>query len=144
MEGIRLLNKSTRGILVLSGAGWEGRATQDKVGELMKETALDLGVQEKRILLEISSRDTREQAHILQTLLDKKPFVLVTSAFHMSRAVLLFRQKGLEPIPAPCDFRSLRKKPYSAFDFVPTPGRFLESFLAVKEYYGLVYYRLFK
>ena len=61
----------------------------------MKALALELGVEETDIILEGESRDTRSQAVQLTPLLKEKPFLLVSSANHLQRAVARFEAQGL-------------------------------------------------
>jgi uncharacterized SAM-binding protein YcdF (DUF218 family) len=45
--------------------------------------------------------DTAAEARAVAKLLGGEGFVLVTSAYHMPRAMLLMRRAGLDPSPAP-------------------------------------------
>src|SRR5690606_29949930 len=63
-------------------------------GPFMRQLLLELGVEPKRILLEPDSRNTAENAVFARLLADPGPdqrWLLVTSAFHMPRAVGCFR-----------------------------------------------------
>lgn len=73
-------------------------------GRDMAETARRLGVPARNILLESESRDTAEQAALLQPFLEGQPFVLCTWALHTPRAALAFKLRGLNPIPIPSGF----------------------------------------
>lgn len=61
-------------------------------------------------LIEGKSRNTLENARFSAALLQKKglkpPYVLVTSAFHMRRAVMIFKKVGVDVVPYPGDFRT--------------------------------------
>ena len=63
--------------------------------------AEELGVDKADMVLEVESRDTKDHPLYVQHLVKKDPFILVTSAFHMPRAMKLFAKQGLAPIPAP-------------------------------------------
>jgi uncharacterized SAM-binding protein YcdF (DUF218 family) len=66
-----------------------------------------LGVPETAIWMEGKSQNTYENARYSKEILEEKEItqiVLVTSAWHMPRAVPLFENQGLEVIPAPTDF----------------------------------------
>ena len=144
LEGIRLFNQQEDSILVLSGGGWPSRKPEATSAGLMKEQALLLGINRDRIILEANSRDTYEQAKALMLLLKDKPFLLVTSAFHMPRSMYIFRKVGMRPVAAPADFRAQQRRGYGFFDFLPHPGNLDSSVFASKEYMGLLYYRIFR
>ena len=66
-----------------------------------------LEVPTEKILLETKSVNTTQNAIFSAEILREKNFhkpILVTSAFHMRRAVLNFQQQGFEVIPCPSDF----------------------------------------
>ena len=48
-------------------------------------------------------RDTEEEAAQVAKLVGEQPFILVTSANHLPRAMRFFEAKGLHPIPAPAN-----------------------------------------
>lgn len=69
------------------------------------------GVPRERVLLESRSRNTAENAAFTKELLKPKPgerWLLVTSAFHMPRAVGTFRRAGFPVEAYPVDWRTLR------------------------------------
>lgn len=66
-----------------------------------------LGVPEDKILLETKSVNTTQNAIFSAEILREKNFqrpIIVTSAFHMNRAVLNFSRQDFEVIPFPTDF----------------------------------------
>lgn len=66
-----------------------------------------LGVPEDKILLETKSVNTTQNANFSAEILRERNFrrpIVVTSAFHMNRAVLNFSRQGFEVIPFPTDF----------------------------------------
>jgi uncharacterized SAM-binding protein YcdF (DUF218 family) len=96
-----------------------------------------------RIYMEPRPRTTSEDAFYAAALLKPKPgesWLLVTSAFHMPRAVGCFRVAGFQVEPYPVEFGTNRSHPFTGFD----PGTVALSFLdaAAKEWIGLIAYRL--
>lgn len=75
--------------------------------EISARVLKSLGVAEDKILTETKSVNTTQNARYSAEILREKNFsrpLLVTSAFHMRRAMLNFRQQQLEPIAYPTDF----------------------------------------
>ena len=73
----------------------------------------DMGVAPDRLILECGARDTYENAVYLKAELGKlgllgpgKRWVLITSAYHMPRAMASFRQAGFDVEPWPVDYRT--------------------------------------
>ncbi len=105
---------------------------------------IDLGVDPARIVLERSSRNTEENARFTRDLLGPaagRRWILVTSAFHMPRAVGLFRAAGLDVVPDPVDYRSTG----TWRDLLPTAevsSGLKRLDMATREWIGLVAYRL--
>ena len=109
--------------------------------DVAADVLVELGVPRERIEIERASRNTYENAIYGAALAKPKPgevWVLVTSAFHMPRAVGCFREAGFSVIADPVDYRWLGE---SELGFDPVAG--LEALdLAVHEYVGLAAYRL--
>ena len=106
---------------------------------------LDFGLPEARMTFEDKSRDTWENAVFTRDLIKPAPgsrWLLVTSAFHMPRAVGIFRKVGWPGlVPYPVDYRS---RGFARIRPIPdSPVQNLLIFdTAVREYLGLVAYRL--
>ena len=144
LEGIRLYNQINDGYLMLSGGGSSLFLHKESPCLLLKDMAILLGVEEQRIILECQSRDTYEEAKELKKILGGKPFLLVTSAFHMPRSMYIFKKLGLKAVAAPSDFKAQGKKRYVFFDFLPKISCLMNSSQAINEYFGLVFYRFYK
>ncbi|WP_245396599.1 YdcF family protein [Jiella sonneratiae] len=109
-----------------------------------KEFFTGAGLDPSRLVLDGKARDTFENALYAKRLADPKPgetWLLVTSAFHMPRAVGCFRKAGFPVLPYPVDYRT----PGGGEVFRPSNAtvRNLEKVhFAVREYLGLLAYRL--
>ena len=94
-------------------------------------------------MFEDRSRNTHENAVFSHALAQPKPgetWVLITSAFHMPRAVGAFRRAGWTVVPYPVDYALEPDPPMSwQMDFLGAMGT-LRS--AVHEWTGLAAYRL--
>lgn len=105
---------------------------------------IGLGVAPERITVEDRSRNTDENARFTAALVRPAPgarWLLVTSAFHMPRAVGLFRAAGFPVIPYPVDYRTT-----GTWDDTWPPRNVtagLSRFeVAAREWVGLLAYRL--
>jgi uncharacterized SAM-binding protein YcdF (DUF218 family) len=117
-------------------------------------TLLDrLDVPPSAIIEEPRSLNTYQNALYTKTILDEKGLnriLLVTSAFHMPRSVAIFEKLGFEVIPAPTDFYitdgsvtgTQRTLVGNLLDLVPETGRLASTTEAIKEYIGILVYRL--
>jgi uncharacterized SAM-binding protein YcdF (DUF218 family) len=140
LEGARLYKAIPQAKLWLAGGGF---AQQKGESAAMLDFALALGVPGHDIILEKDSWDTRSQAISLTRMLAGRPFALVTSAWHMPRSMLLFNQLGVNPLPAPTDFRS-RDLAFGYDVLLPRAGGLRLSELAFKEYLGYIHTSIFK
>ena len=103
-----------------------------------------IGIPDARITTESESRDTAENARLTKALVEPKPgetWLLVTSAWHMPRAVGCFRAAGWDIVPYPVDYRTYGWSRLGFFSPRPSLG-LTQVDLAVKEWIGLVAYRL--
>jgi uncharacterized SAM-binding protein YcdF (DUF218 family) len=126
-------------LLVSGGAPFSDEPEAEAAAAFLRE----LGVPAGKIFTETRSRDTLENAAYSAAICREKGFrkpLLLTSAYHMPRAVLLFSKAGTGEIaPFPVARRS--DGPHYFTDYLPGGG--LEARLAANEYLGLAYYRLY-
>ncbi len=107
-----------------------------------------MGVQEQRIVLEKASRNTYEHTKKLAAMISREGvWILVTSAYHMPRALGCFRKAGFNVLPYPVDYQNKLDQHYSytwpCLDaFSPSPDNVQKITLALHEWTGLVAYRL--
>ncbi len=144
LEAARVYRMLGDPIVVLSGGTvMAGQRRSEAV--IMRDLLVSLGLPESRIVLEESSRNTHDQARQIRTLLDRlgaRRFVLVTSPFHMPRAVGAFRAQHLAPLPsagACCDWEG---RPDGLWLALPTDAALQLSSAAAYEYLGVAYYWL--
>ncbi|MCQ8205726.1 YdcF family protein, partial [Vibrio parahaemolyticus] len=65
--------------------------------------AQSLGVPESDTIPLTDPKDTQEEAYEVETIIGKAPFLLVTSANHLPRAITMFTDRGMQPYPAPAN-----------------------------------------
>jgi uncharacterized SAM-binding protein YcdF (DUF218 family) len=102
-EAVRLLRVLPEAKLVVSGPH-DDQGHVETHAVMLARAAMSLGIDEHRIVLVEQAHDTEDESHAAAAVIGDKPFVLVTSAWHMPRSVALFRSAGLNPLPAPADF----------------------------------------
>ena len=133
-----LRHNNQKATLILSG----GNPYHPKEPEAkqLKEEAMILGIPEKDILIESTSKDTAEEAHNLLPVLNTQPFYLVTSASHLPRAMKLFQNAGMNPIATPCNYLTNRVRWWT--NWLPRSNQLGKSQAALHEYLGMLWAKL--
>lgn len=113
-----------------------------------------MGVPSNAIWIQDKSENTHDDVVLSKQLLDKmgvKRILLVTSAMHMPRSIALCKHLGVDVIPAPTDF-TVTQSGWNALvsgsiasqliNFFPNTSNLGLTTNVLKEYFGLVVYRL--
>jgi uncharacterized SAM-binding protein YcdF (DUF218 family) len=137
VEGVRLNKVLKCCKLILSGG--PGPDGVSSAAQIMSQLAQDLGVDRQDMILETQSRDTEDEAELVAPIVGEQPFILVTEASHMPRAMSLFRKHGTHPIADPVDFHASPSQVMSPDDIFPGADEIRGSERAVYEYLGLAW-----
>lgn len=108
----------------------------------MEKLAESLGVPAENIVLETRSNDTFSEAEYLLQVIGRRPFILVTSAIQMPRAMALFQRLGMNAIPAPANFEGQGTTESFAMKFSPSVVALNQSTIAWHEQVGTLWERL--
>jgi uncharacterized SAM-binding protein YcdF (DUF218 family) len=134
VEGIRLVREIPGTQLIASGGAPGGGAPAAEGYALL---ARELGIADTSVVTLSDPLDTADEARALAGRLRGTPFILVTSAYHMPRAMRLMERQGLQPIPAPtgqlagdicCSLKT----------FIPSGNALRKTERALHEYLGLL------
>ena len=148
--GIELYKANKAPLLVFTGGWvpWQSNAKPE--GEVLMRYAADLGIPRDRMLITSKATNTEEESGALAALLAQRSrgnaaprVLLVTSAFHMRRAQMLFARAGLEVVPFPVDFKVSANDRFTLLKLLPNAESFSQSEAALREFYGFAFYRLF-
>jgi uncharacterized SAM-binding protein YcdF (DUF218 family) len=126
--------------VLLSGGLLRPRPGEPSEAERLGELLQAWGVPADAIVLETRSRNTRENAVESARIVRERGFrvlLVVTSAWHMERALGCFRAVGLEPDALPVDLRG-----GEAGSWLPRASALSRSTDAIREMAGRVAYRL--
>ena len=150
LYGSWLYKQGKAPLLIVTGgrAEWLGEGGNPE-SEDMAAIAEFVGVPNSVIVQESQSFNTRDNAVNTQQILQKKglnKILLVTSALHMPRSVEIFRRLAIETIPAPTDFLVVQNDNNKGWavvlDLLPSADALKNTTNAIKEYIGLLIYRL--
>jgi uncharacterized SAM-binding protein YcdF (DUF218 family) len=133
---------NARIVFVGGDASLVGHAPSEAV--LARPLLESFGISPQRIEIEEASRNTYENAAFAEKLIRPKPgerWLLVTSAYHMPRAVGCFRRVGFEVEPYPVDWRT-GGVAYLFKPFQAAAGGLARTDVAVREWIGLLVYWL--
>lgn len=133
--GARAWRAGRAPVIILSGGG-NGQGSEAREMALAMRR---LGIPSSALLLEENSTDTRGNAKFTARIARRhgiRRMLLVTSSLHMPRAVLLFRDAGIDVVPvpveevaAPCGWKDC---------WIPSRGALWRSGRAWKEIAGLL------
>lgn len=134
-EALRLYNHIDNAKIITSGY----KAHKD-IPEAISTAKLlqSVGIPKDDIIIHPQPKDTKEEAIKIKELLGQKPFFLVTSAYHMTRAMGIFQKEGLNPIASPTNYITQ----YTNINTIPKGKSLLESEIALHEYIGIVWAKI--
>lgn len=104
--------------------------------EIARRVLRSLGVPDEMIYTETQSRTTGQNAQYTTQILRREGFVhpiLVTSAFHLPRAVLNFEKEGVSVTPYPADFLVSAVPQFYAMKLAPSAGALLVNTVFLQE-----------
>ncbi|NOR57529.1 MAG: hypothetical protein GQ474_03295 [Sulfurimonas sp.] len=136
LEGIIIHRRIKGSKIIFTGYGGLEDISTAKMNATL---AIALGVKKEDIILGEKPKDTQEEAYFTKELVGDEAFVLVTSASHIPRSMMLFKSLGLNPIAAPTAFY---KGKYRGVFRLPTMNSFIKSQVAMHEYWGILWSKL--
>lgn len=134
-EGIRVHQMLPGSKLVCSGYSASNRSTQ---AEMLAAGAIELGVKPIDTLLSITPSNTWEELVVYRSRFGIRPFILVTSAIHMPRAMAVCNELGLKALPAPTNHLLKIDPQVSPYDFTPSYHKIMLMQRVLHEYLGMI------
>lgn len=142
LRGVALWGRYTGARMVFSGAAddYNGTRPADRLVQLMAETARSRWVPASAVVLEPRSHNTREhpvEALTLPGVLSSTPIAIVTSDWHMRRALREFCRhfQHVHAYPVPSATR-----PVVWQDIVPDAGALAANTVLLREWIGMLWY----
>jgi uncharacterized SAM-binding protein YcdF (DUF218 family) len=142
MEAAFLAKRYPQARVVFTG-GSGSLIAGSKEAPAARELLIDLGLDPARIVVEDESRNTEENALFTAAIVRPEPnqrWLLITSAFHMPRAIGVFEKAGFDVVADPVAYRTLGPGKGWRWDLDPG-NRFRVFETAVHEWIGLAVYR---
>ena len=120
-------------------------------GDIYTNEAIKLGVPSKSILRTGKVFKTLDEARVIKTSFsnlfnDNNKIILVTSAFHMTRAKKIFERNNFHVIPYPVDFKfdySKKGEFKRLTNYIPSPQSISNTSRVFREYLGRIVYKTF-
>lgn len=107
---IKAQNKNIK--LIVSGySGYD----ENTHAFMQEKLAITLGVEATDIIRLDEPKDTPQEALKTKEIVGNKEFILVTSASHMKRSMMLFNKLELNAIPAPTNYLSHEERGFSSY-----------------------------
>lgn len=154
LHGVQLYRQKKAPLIIFSGGRIDWKDSNESESKDMAAIALAMGVPGGAILQDPTSLNTYQNAVNVRKILDDKKIqrrvLLVTSAMHMPRSLLIFQRQGIEAIAAPTDFLVTQNDFKGMQDsweaillnLLPDTENLANTTGGLKEYVGLAVYRL--
>lgn len=125
--------------IIVSG----GKVFSDSGREALvaKRILMGIGVDEKKIIVEDHSLNTRQNAQLVHEIMQKNGYekaILVTSAFHMERSIMNFEKEQIDVLPVPADYLTSGKNDFYLNKLVPSSAALQNSCVFFHEWLGIL------
>jgi uncharacterized SAM-binding protein YcdF (DUF218 family) len=141
IQGAKLMTTHQASHILISGGNGAFVPNEFREAAWVRTQLLKFNIPDSLILVESRSKNTVENARFSKVLLQQKhlqpPYLLVTSAFHMRRASMIFEKAGMPVVPYACDY-SYGKIDFSFNDFLPEANTLTRWEFYTKEVVGSV------
>lgn len=144
--GIDLMAAGRAPTLIFTGGKFPWDLGLEAEGHVLKRYAQRMNIPAEKIWVTADVQNTEQEAREVGKLLrapdgERKKIILVTSAFHMKRAEMLFSKVGLEIFAYPVDFKSAQTA-LTPMSFLPNVSALGTTDAAIREALGIVFYRI--
>lgn len=139
-----LLRENRARVAVVSGAAMDPSLERWGEARVLADQLVEWGIARERVILEPKARNTRENATYCAELARQRGYgklLVVTSAFHVPRALDTFRAVDLPVDVLPVDFRAAPKGGRE-LELLPRAGDLALSARATREMLGRLVYRV--
>lgn len=136
VEAVRILKALPEAKLIVSGPGAAGRPSHALI---LSRAAQSLGIARERIVQIEDAHDTEDESRATKRLAGDAPVALVTSSWHLPRAMALCRSAGLNAVPCPSDYRSHSDDTFYFDDLFWEVASLERSTLAIRERIGYLW-----
>lgn len=127
--------------LVFTGGNSSTDRSKPTEAQIAKPYFLNAGISPERLIIENKSRNTAENVSYTKLLVNPQPnenWLLITSAFHMPRAIGIFCRHDWKVIPFPVDHQTISSKySPSGYNLIHHADQLV---LATREWIGLLAY----
>jgi uncharacterized SAM-binding protein YcdF (DUF218 family) len=142
-QAARLYRRGLAPKIIVSGGDildqFGGVPTASTEAGAMTQFLTDLEVPPAAIVSEEQSLNTRDNIQLVRTLVQDKPVALVTSAYHMPRAMRLAARNGLNALAFPTDWETSWATRPIWLNWLPTGQAQAVSATAIWEYVALAF-----
>ncbi|EJL90600.1 envelope biogenesis factor ElyC [Pantoea sp. GM01] len=139
-EGVRQWKRYPQAKMIFTGAA-AGKNPRSSAS-VAAEVAESLGVPREAIIQLDQPRDTLGEARAVKQAIGEHPFLLVTSANHLPRAMHFFQRAGMNPLAAPANQLAVTS-PLNGWErVIPSPVWLAHSERAVYESLGQIWQQL--
>jgi uncharacterized SAM-binding protein YcdF (DUF218 family) len=120
--------------------------TKYKEADNMRSFLILCGVRDEDIIVENKARNTYENAMYSAEIINKMypgtRSLIITSAFHLRRSMGCFRKTGILADGFSTDFYGKKRKYTPDFLLIPDPSAFGEWQMIIREWLGILFYKL--
>ncbi len=142
LHAARLYKAGKAPVVIVSGGGIAWQGATKPIAIPMKIILQECGVPATAIIMETKSLNTYQNVVETKRILEKEGRVLlITSAWHMPRALATFRSAGINAIPSPTDFEAIELEQRTILDWLPEVKALERTTRIIKEYMGIAVYR---
>jgi uncharacterized SAM-binding protein YcdF (DUF218 family) len=144
-QGIDLYQRGLVKKLIISGGTGSVKYPEDREAPHVKQYLVRWGIPAEDVLIDSTSRNTRENALHVKTLFYQpgKQYLVITSASHMRRTLGCFRGLQMPVTPWPVDSKVTQKGRFKFSSLVlPNPGALLEWHVLLHEWLGFLGYKV--
>ena len=139
--GIALFKAGKAQKLVFTGGRMPWDNAKKTEGEVLKEYAISNGIPSEKIFVTKDVENTADEAVAVKELISPSTrIILVTSAYHMYRAKMLFEKQGFEVITYKVDYKTAGESAITLMDFLLSAGNLGMTETGIRELLGRLFY----
>ena len=144
LHAFRLFTANKSKLIIVSGGNVFSQQGVEPEAYYTSELLKEWGIPSEAVLFEGHSRNTYENAMETKKLLKARQIdkiLLITSAFHMPRALATFRTAGINAIPSPSSYSIVNYARPQLLDWLPSLGNLGKMQAVIREKLGILVYQ---